>query len=162
MEGYLLKSRQADKFIHRNTAKKSSGSGIGGGGGTLTGGLFGVSLHRRLFVLEGEWLSYWKGRREGKPARDECLCVRWCWVEEMSEKEFGQWGFGFEIRMRTKGPSLPPSTTGSRQQQGSSGSGSGGVGVVAPPTEPMFVLFANSARERQTWMDVLRRATQQT
>ena len=156
MEGYLLKSRQADKFINRNTNKKSSASG-GGSGGTLTGGLFGVSLHRRLFVLEGEWLSYWKGRREGKPARDECLCVRWCWVEEMSEKEFGQWGFGFEIRMRTKGPAPPPPTNLTSRQQG----GGSGVGVVAPPTEPMFVLFANSAKERQMWMDVLKRATQQ-
>ena len=151
MEGYLLKSRQADKFINRNTNKKSSGSSSSG---TLTGGLFGVSLHRRLFALEGEWLSYWKGRRDGKPARDECLCVRWCWVEEMSEKEFGQWGFGFEIRMRTKGPAPPPSA-GSRQQV------AGGNGV-APATEPMFVLFANSAKERQMWMDVLKRATQQT
>ena len=152
MEGYLLKSRQADKFINRNLAKKSSGSGSGGGG-TLTGGLFGVSLHRRLFVLEGEWLSYWKGKRDGKPTRDECLCMRWCWVEEMSEKEFGQWGFGFEIRMRTKGPAPPLSNSG--RQQAVAGS------VVAPPTEPMFVLFANSAKERHMWLEVLKRVTQQ-
>ena len=150
LEGYLLKSRQADKFINRNIAKKSSGSG-----GTLTGGLFGVSLHRRLFVLEGEWLSYWKGRREGKPARDECLCVRWCWVEEMSEKEFGQWGFGFEIRMRTKGP-IPSLSSGNGTKQQAAG-----MSAVVPATEPMFVLFANSAKERQMWMDVLKRATQQ-
>ena len=159
MEGYLLKSRQADKFIHRNTSSRPPRGGGVAGGGTLGGGLFGVSLHRRLFVLEGEWLSYWKGRREGKPARDECLCVRWCWVEEMSEKEFGQWGFGFEIRMRTKGPAPPAGTASS--SSGKAGGGGGGGGVVVPATEPMFVLFANSAKERQVWMDVLKRATQQ-
>ena len=135
MEGFLLKSRQASKFLGMKTkAVKSSGHS------TMSSGLFGVTLHRRLFVLEGDFLSYFKGRGDSAPSRGEALWVRCCWVEELSEREFGQWGFGFEVRMKVKG---------AEKAKG------------VPATEPLFVLFTNSAKERQTWVDVLRRATGQ-
>ena len=146
MEGHLLKSRQASKFLGMKTKRV--------GHSTLSSGLFGVTLHRRWFVLEGEFLSYFKVRGEKMPSRGEALWMRYCWIEELSEKEFGQWGFGFEIRMKTK-------QGGGNGGGATAGTGGPGSPVGQPATEPLFVLFTNSAKERQTWVEVLKKATGQ-
>ena len=152
MDGYLLKSRQASKFLG---VKTKGGKAGGGGHSTLSSGLFGVALHRRWFVLQGEFLAYFKQRGEKAPSRGEALWVRSCWVEELSEKEFGQWGYGFEVRMRVKGGGAGAGAGGSE------GGGGKGTAAVVPATEPLFVLFTSSAKERQTWVEVLKRAAGQ-
>jgi hypothetical protein len=149
MEGYLLKSRQAVKFFAKGK-KPLIGTSL-----NLSGNLFGAALHRRFFVLQGHFLTYFKSHAYKKPTRDEAMDLRRCWIEELEDQDFVQFGFGFEIRMRT--------TTGLRVNTNSSSSNVGSSSNNAPAntTEPLFVLFASDEKQRRAWINVLRLATQQ-
>jgi hypothetical protein len=148
MEGYLLKSRQAVKFLAKGK-KPAIGTSL-----NLSGNLFGAALHRRFFVLQGHFLTYFKSHAYKKPTRDEAMDLRRCWIDELEDQDFVQFGFGFEIRIRT--------TTGLRANAMNSNTlSTGGSTVTAPTTEPLFVLFASDEKQRRSWINVLKLATQQ-
>ena len=151
--GYLLKSRQATRFLARN--KRVPGA-TGHGSMNLGGGLFGAALHRRYFVLQGHFLTYFKSQAYPKPSRDESMDMRKCWIETLNGEEFVQFGYGFEIQIRTaqSGKQANAATANSVSTASNSL-------ASAPPTEPLFVLFASDDASRKLWIAVLRKATMQ-
>lgn len=87
MQGYLNKSRAPSKLFQRK-------------GST---GFFG-NLHRRFFVLQGSFLTYFKSHHDLKPTRDESLDLRTAVVTKIKNHEFAP--FAFQISLRDKGTLL--------------------------------------------------------
>ena len=75
MEGYLLKARRKGIFKRRGAT-----------------GLFGT-LHRRFFVLQGSFLTYFKSHRNSKPSRDLSADMRGRTITKLDKHEFGKYGF---------------------------------------------------------------------
>jgi hypothetical protein len=76
MEGYLMKSRAPSKLFKR---RKSSG-------------FFG-NLHRRFFVLQGSFLTYFKSHQYKKPSKDISIDMRGRQVVLLKNHEFGPFAF---------------------------------------------------------------------
>jgi hypothetical protein len=76
MEGYLMKSRAPSRiFKRRNSA-----------------GFFG-NLHRRFFVLQGHFLTYFKSHQQKKPTKDVSVDMRGRRVTLLKNHEFGPFAF---------------------------------------------------------------------
>jgi len=78
MEGYLLKARRSSSFFKRNSST----------------GLFG-NLHRRFFVLQGAFLTYFKSHRNNTPSKDLSVDMHGRTITRIDKHKFGK--FGFEI-----------------------------------------------------------------
>jgi len=74
MEGYLMKSRQPSRVFKRRNSS----------------GFFG-NLHRRWFVLQGHFLTYFKSQTDKKPSKDLCIDMRNRRVIIHRNHEFGPW-----------------------------------------------------------------------
>lgn len=84
MQGYLMKARAPNRLF------KFRGSS----------GFFG-SLHRRYFVLQGSFLTYFKTHEVNKPTRDESVDLRCCVATKIKNHEYGP--FAFKIESKEKG-----------------------------------------------------------
>lgn len=78
MEGYLLKARKPGGLFKRHNST----------------GIFG-NLHRRFFVLQGSFLTYFKSHRNSKPPKDLSVDMRGRTITRIDKHKFGK--FGFEI-----------------------------------------------------------------
>jgi hypothetical protein len=88
MAGYLNKSRAPSKLFQRK-------------GST---GFFG-NLHRRFFVLQGHFLTYFKSHHDPKPSsRDESIDLRLAVATRIRNHEFAP--FAFQIALKEKGTIL--------------------------------------------------------
>ena len=75
MEGYLLKARKRGFFTRRNST-----------------GMFG-NLHRRFFVLQGAFLTYFKSHRNSTPSQDISVDLRGRTITQVDKHKFGKYGF---------------------------------------------------------------------
>jgi len=142
MRGYLLKSRQASKFYSKHTVNKS----------TLSN-LFGSNLTRRYFILNGSFLTYFKSHTQLKPSRDESLDIRQCQIEEINEKNFEQFGFGFEIKIKIKNEKNNKKDKKDKNNINNNNNNE--------QYEPLLVLFASNENDRKTWVHLLKLTTGQ-
>ena len=85
MEGYLLKARKPGGFFKRAS------------------GIFG-NVHRRFFILQGSFLTYFKSHRHNKPSKDLSVDMRGRRITRLDTHKFGK--YGFEISERGGDTSL--------------------------------------------------------
>lgn len=76
MEGYLMKSRSPSRLFRRRN----------------TSGFFG-NLHRRFFVLQGNFLTYFKSHLYKKPSKDVSVDMRGRVVVPLPNHDLGAHGF---------------------------------------------------------------------
>ena len=84
MQGYLMKSRAPSKLFKRRGSS----------------GFFG-NLHRRFFLLQGNFLTYFKTHDYTKPTRDESVDLRTCVSMRIKNHEFAH--FAMSLNSRDKG-----------------------------------------------------------
>ena len=161
-EQYMMKSRKASKVFKRK-------------GQT---GFFG-HLHRRFFVLQGHFLTYFKAVQYKKPSRDESLDLRHCEVQGIDKHEYGphcievrtKEGAGIMTYGSLSGPaaqaavaaaaaggSISPSLAG--MSGAGAGTGAGGAPLVGVLRNLSYLLFADDDISKQVWLQLLVKASQ--
>ncbi len=118
-EGYLMKSRAPSRMLFK---RRKSNNLLG-------------NLHRRFFVLQGHFLTYFKSHQVKKPSKDLSVDMRLHSVKPLRNHEFGQ--FGVEV-------SAGPAGAGKSDEQ--------------PAGKVVFLLFASSQPVHKMWLQMLSRA----